>query len=144
MDKLHVLYLYFEKHKTLPEQVPSTKEQIQQRKQKPGSKAFLRNCSSTFRCSKRDKFRSEITSSRMRRRSPGLLPLNLRLLPEGLSRRRPVTEGARTGPGRPACGLLTHPRRTWIPNLPSDLDNATNIRYLLDLGHFGTSIFGLL
>jgi hypothetical protein len=66
-------------------------------------------------------------------RSPGLLPLDIRLLPEGLSRRS-VTEGARAGP----------PRRTWIPNLPSDLDNATHIRYLLDLGLFGTSIFGLL
>jgi hypothetical protein len=101
----------------------------------------LRNC-----CSKREKFRSERTSRRrMRRmRSPGLLPLDVRLLPEGLSRRRPATEGARPGPGRPAAGLLTHPRRNWIPNLPSDLDNATDIRYLLDLGHFGTSIFGLL
>ncbi len=129
------------KHKTLPEQVQSTKEQIQQRKQKPESKASLRNC-----CSKREKFRSERTSRRrMRRmRSPGLLPLDVRLLPEGLSRRRPATEGARPGPGRPAAGLLTHPRRNWIPNLPSDLDNATDIRYLLDLGLFGTSIFGLL
>jgi hypothetical protein len=53
-----------------------------------------------------------------------------------------VTEGARTGPGRPAGGLLTHPRRPWIPNLPSDLDNATDVRYLLDLGLLGTLIFG--
>ncbi len=41
MDKLHVLYLYFEKHKTLPEQVQSTKDQIQQRKQKPESQRFF-------------------------------------------------------------------------------------------------------
>jgi hypothetical protein len=145
MDKLHVLYIYFGKYKTLPEQVQSTKEQIQQRKQKPESKASLRNCSNTFRCSKRDKFRSERTSRRrMRRRSPGLLPLDVRLLPEGLPQRRPVTEGGRTGPGRPAGGILTHPRRPWIPNLPSDLDNATDFRCPLDLGLFGTSIFGLL
>lgn len=99
MNKLHVFYLYFRKHKTLLEQVQSTKEQIQQRKQKPESKASLRNCSKTFRCSKRDKFRSERASRRrMRRRSPGLLPLDVRLLPEELPRRRPVTEGVRTGP----------------------------------------------
>jgi len=142
MDKLHVLYLYFGKYKTLPEQVQSTKEQIQQRRQKPESKVSLRNCCSTFRCSKRDKFRSERTSRRMRRRSPGLLSLDIRVLPEGLSRRGPWRKAP--GPGRPEGGALTHPRRTWIPNLPSYLDNATDIRYLLDLGRFGTSIFGLL